>query len=87
MFHCHEVTHDVLLASACLPFMSQAVEINGEHYWDGGYMGNPAIWPLIYHCKSHDVVLVQINPSAASACPPPLTKSSIVSTKSLSIRA
>ena len=40
-----------MLASACLPFMFQAVEIDGEHYWDGGYMGNPAIFPLIYDCE------------------------------------
>jgi len=62
VFKCHEITTDVLLASACLPFLFQAVEIEGEHYWDGGYMGNPAIWPLIYNCDSEDVVLVQINP-------------------------
>jgi NTE family protein len=42
--------------------MFQAVEIQGEHYWDGGYMGNPAIFPLIYDCKSADVVVVHINP-------------------------
>jgi NTE family protein len=62
IFQCHELSTDVLLASACIPFLFQAVEINGEAYWDGGYMGNPAIWPLIYHCNSQDVVLVQINP-------------------------
>ena len=50
------------MASACLPFMFQAVEIDGEAYWDGGYMGNPAIYPLIYHCESPDVVVVHINP-------------------------
>ncbi len=62
IFKCDEITTDVLLASACIPFMFQAVEIEGEHYWDGGYMGNPAIWPLIYNCNSKDIVLVQINP-------------------------
>lgn len=62
IFQCHELTTDVLLASACLPFIFQAIEVNGEHYWDGGYMGNPAIWPLIYNCASRDVLLVQINP-------------------------
>lgn len=50
------------MASACLPTVFQAVEIEGEHYWDGGYAGNPAIHPLIYHCASRDIVLVQINP-------------------------
>jgi len=62
VFQCHEITPDVLLASACLPFIFQAIEIDGQNYWDGGYMGNPAIWPLIYNCQSEDVVLVQINP-------------------------
>ena len=62
IFKGEEITIDVLLASACLPFVSQAVEIDGVPYWDGGYMGNPAIWPLIYGTKCHDVLLVQINP-------------------------
>jgi len=57
-----EITSDVLLASSCIPLMFQAVTVDGEAYWDGGYMGNPAIWPLIYHSRSEDVVLVQINP-------------------------
>jgi len=54
------VTH--VLASACLPFLSQAVEIDGEAYWDGGYSGNPTITPLVRECNSKDTVLVQINP-------------------------
>ena len=62
VFKCDEITTDVLLASACIPFLFQAVEIDGDAYWDGGYMGNPAIWPLIYNCHSPDVLLVQINP-------------------------
>jgi NTE family protein len=62
IFTCREVTVDAVLASACLPFISQAVEIEGEAYWDGGYMGNPAIYPLIYHCETPDVVVVHINP-------------------------
>lgn len=62
VFQCHEITTDVLLASACIPFMFQAVEVEDEYYWDGGYMGNPAIWPLIYNCQSRDILLVQINP-------------------------
>lgn len=62
IFENHEMTPDVLLASACLPQMFQAVEIDGEHFWDGGYMGNPAIYPLIYGAECRDVVLVQINP-------------------------
>ncbi len=62
IFKCDEITVDVLMASTCIPFLYQAVVIDGEEYWDGGYMGNPAIWPLIYYCGSEDVVLVQINP-------------------------
>ncbi len=62
VFHCDEITVDVLMASTCIPFLFKAVVIDGEEYWDGGYMGNPAIWPLIYNCGSEDVVLVQINP-------------------------
>ena len=56
------ITPDVLLASACLPTMFQAVEIDGEPYWDGGYSGNPTITPLIRECKSQDTILVTINP-------------------------
>jgi NTE family protein len=62
VFKRNEVTIDVLLASACIPHIFQAIEIDGEAYWDGGYMGNPVIWPLIYHTQTSDVVLVQINP-------------------------
>ncbi len=69
VFHCDEITSDVLMASTCIPFFFQAVDIDGEHYWDGGYMGNPAIWPLIYNCNSEDVVLVQINPIHREALP------------------
>lgn len=56
-----EITVDAVLASACLPFLFQAVEINGEYYWDGGYMGNPPIFPLIESTELHDIVLVKIN--------------------------
>jgi NTE family protein len=63
VFTGEEVCVDAVLASACLPFMFQAVEIRGEHYWDGGYMGNPAIFPLIYNCESADVMIVHINPA------------------------
>ncbi|MGE3289771.1 MAG: patatin-like phospholipase family protein [Geminicoccaceae bacterium] len=62
LFTNQEITSDAVMASACLPFMFQAVEIDGEAYWDGGYMGNPAIFPLIYHCDSPDVLVVHINP-------------------------
>ena len=62
VFKTHEITADVVLASACLPFLFQAVEIEGEHYWDGGYMGNPTLYPLFYHTESRDVVILHINP-------------------------
>jgi NTE family protein len=57
-----ELSVDAVLASACLPFLFQAVNIDGESYWDGGYMGNPAIFPLIYKCQSRDIVILHINP-------------------------
>ena len=63
------ITPDVLLASACLPTMFQAVEIDGEPYWDGGYSGNPTITPLIRECKSQDTILVQINPVERKGSP------------------
>src|SRR5271154_6356289 len=63
------ITPDVLLASACLPTMFQAIEIDGEPYWDGGYSGNPTITPLIRECKSQDTILVQINPVERESSP------------------
>jgi NTE family protein len=63
------MTPDVLLASACLPTMFQAIEINGEPYWDGGYSGNPTMTPLIRECRSQDTILVQINPVERSEPP------------------
>jgi NTE family protein len=62
VFRNRELTPDVLLASACLPTMFQAVQIDGEAYWDGGYAGNPTITPLVRECVSQDTILVQINP-------------------------
>ncbi|MBJ3776134.1 patatin-like phospholipase family protein [Acuticoccus mangrovi] len=62
VFRRHEITADVLLASACLPTMYEPVWIDGEAYWDGGYAGNPTITPLVRECTSRDTFLVQINP-------------------------
>jgi NTE family protein len=59
----------VLLASACLPTLFQAVEIDGEVYWDGGYSGNPTITPLVRECGSKDTILVQINPVEREGTP------------------
>lgn len=69
VFRNADLSPDVLLASACLPTMFQAVEINGEFYWDGGYSGNPTITPLVRECQSHDTLLVQINPVLRSEVP------------------
>jgi NTE family protein len=63
VFEKAELCADAVLASACLPFLFHAVEIGDEAYWDGGYMGNPAIFPLIYGCESRDVLVVHINPT------------------------
>jgi len=57
-----KVTADVIMASACLPFLFRAVEIDGVPYWDGGYMANPAIFPFFRATKTEDVLIVQINP-------------------------
>ncbi len=57
-----ELSPKVLLASACLPSMFQAVEIDGEAYWDGGYSGNPTMTPLVRECVADDIILVGINP-------------------------
>lgn len=74
VFAGEEITADAVLASACLPFMFQAVEIEGEAYWDGGYMGNPVIYPLIYHCDSKDVLVVHINPMERRELPTTATE-------------
>ena len=62
IFKTQELTADHLMASACLPTVFQAVEIDGVPYWDGGYMGNPALFPLIDETMTDDILLVQINP-------------------------
>src|SRR5580704_15121537 len=62
IFSGEELSVSAVMASACLPTMFHAVEIDGEAYWDGGYMGNPALFPLFYNCESTDIVIVHINP-------------------------
>jgi NTE family protein len=69
VFRTAEITVDSLLASACLPMLFRAVEINGESYWDGGYLANPAISPLVHECQCKDVVIVQINPMTRNDVP------------------
>lgn len=68
IFHGAEITADAILASACLPSLYQAIEIDDpktgrrEAYWDGGYTGNPALYPLFYRTRATDIVIVHINP-------------------------
>jgi NTE family protein len=69
IFRNAEISADLLLASACLPTMFQAVEIVGEAYWDGGYSGNPTITPLVRESNARDTILVQINPRERPGTP------------------
>jgi NTE family protein len=62
VFEHGDITVDAVLASACIPSVFQAIEIDGEYFWDGGYMGNPPIFPIIYNCASADVLLIMVNP-------------------------
>lgn len=62
IFETKDVSLDAVMASACLPNLFKAVEIDGESYWDGGFAGNPAIFPFFYKCDSQDVMIVHINP-------------------------
>ncbi|MEM1161819.1 MAG: patatin-like phospholipase family protein, partial [Pseudomonadota bacterium] len=69
VFETREVTADVVMASACLPMIYQAVEIDGVPYWDGGYMGNPSLFPFHTRTDSTDIVIVQINPIIRKGAP------------------
>jgi len=69
VFRNAQISPKVLLASACLPTMFQAVEIDGDPYWDGGFSGNPSMGPLIRECVSDDTILVQINPIERTGTP------------------
>ncbi len=69
VFDQDELTADMVLASACLPLLFQAVEIGGEAYWDGGYAGNPTLMPLISETDADDLLLVPINPSRRDTVP------------------
>lgn len=74
VFSGDDLSIDALLASACLPQLFQAVQIKGVPYWDGGYSGNPALWPLIYNTPSLDVLLVRINPLVREGTPTSATE-------------
>jgi len=69
VFAREEIAAEHVLASACLPFMMRAPEIDGDVYWDGGFMGNPAIFPVIYWCDSCDVLLVHLTPTDRAELP------------------
>ena len=62
VFENKDISLDAVMASACLPFLFQAVKIDEDYFWDGGYMGNPAIFPLIYNSPSRDILIIHINP-------------------------
>jgi NTE family protein len=63
LFETKELTLDAVLASACLPLLNQAIEIDGEAYWDGGFTANPPVFPLIYQCTARDIMVVLLHPS------------------------
>ncbi|MBZ0218233.1 MAG: patatin-like phospholipase family protein [Fimbriimonadaceae bacterium] len=69
VFTGEEVSAESVMASSCLPLVFQAVEIDGVPYWDGGFMGNPVLFPFFYHCDSNDILLVQINPVERNETP------------------
>lgn len=69
IFKNSELSADAVLASACVPNLYQAVEIEGQHYWDGGFLGNPAIFPLIYNSQINDIIIVHTNPIVRNDVP------------------
>jgi NTE family protein len=69
VFSGEKLSIDALLASACLPQLFQAISIAGEDYWDGGFVGNPALWPLIYETDVSDILLVQLDPLLRETTP------------------
>ena len=69
IFHNRDVDVNVMLASTCLPLLFQAVEIEGTPYWDGGYIGNPVLYPVYYECDSKDLLIIKINPFKRAGTP------------------
>lgn len=69
IFKNSEISPDAIMASACLPDIYQAIEIDGEYYWDGGFLGNPAIFPLIYNSDVDDIVIISTNPFIRDSVP------------------
>ncbi|MGI9399644.1 MAG: patatin-like phospholipase family protein [Rhizobiaceae bacterium] len=62
VFEREEITCAAVMASSCLPYLFKAVEVDGVPYWDGGFMGNPVLFPFIYETQTDDILLIQINP-------------------------
>jgi NTE family protein len=69
LFRTHQITLDVVLASACLPAIHHAVEINGEPYWDGGFTANPPLFPLIHQCRARDMMIVLLHSVTPAGTP------------------
>jgi NTE family protein len=69
VFNTNEITANAVMASAALPQLFQAVEVGGEFYWDGGYMGNPSLFPLFYATDARDVLIIHINPIERNTVP------------------
>jgi NTE family protein len=69
VFKAEELGPNHVLASTCLPLLMHAVEIDGEVYWDGGFSGNPAIFPLVYECETRDVLMIHLTPAERPEVP------------------
>jgi NTE family protein len=69
VFATQEMSVDVLLASSCLPTVFHTVTIDGEGYWDGGYLADPPLFPFFYECRSRDLLVIMVNPLARERIP------------------
>jgi NTE family protein len=94
IFTGNEITPQAVLATACLPTLFQAVNIEGDDYWDGGFIGNPAIFPLIYQCKTPDILVILLTPQYRHNTPKTLdeihwrmTELSLINTLTREMRA
>lgn len=94
IFSGKEITPEAVLASACLPILFQAVNIEGDDYWDGGFIGNPAIFPLIYNCETPDILVILLTPQYRHNTPKTLneihwrmTELSLINTLTREMRA
>ncbi|MBP6985016.1 MAG: patatin-like phospholipase family protein [Alphaproteobacteria bacterium] len=69
VFSGKDLTVEAFMATACLPYLTEAIEINGEYYWDGAYIGNPSLFPLMNECSSRDILVVLVIPHKVSKLP------------------